>query len=60
MKADRITEFLVVMIFALAVGTGAILAILYLEETPRAVAIVLVLIAALGSWQYLRKRFGRA
>ncbi len=60
MQVDKITEFLVVLIFALAVGTGAILSILYLEETPRAVAIVLVLILALVSWQYLRRRFGRA
>lgn len=58
-NTDKITEFLVVLVFALVTGACAILAVLSLEGVLRAVAIFILLIGALAAWQFLRKRFGR-
>ncbi|MCL6519841.1 MAG: hypothetical protein K6T99_08415 [Armatimonadetes bacterium] len=59
MRNDKITEFLTVLIFAMAVGGAAMLTILYLEGILRAVALIVIIAATIGSWSYLRKRFGR-
>ena len=60
MSVDKITEFLLVLVFALVVGTAGVLAVLCLDGLARGIALVGLLVAALASWQYLRRRFGRA
>lgn len=60
MSAEKITEFLFVLVFALAIGAGAIMTVLYLEGVARGLAILGILVVAVAAWQYLRRRFGRA
>lgn len=45
--------------FAMAIGGAAMLTILYLEGTSRIIALAVIIVATIGSWNYLRKRFGR-
>ncbi len=59
MRSDKITEFLTVLVFAMAIGGAAMLAILYLEGTARIIALAAIIVTTIGSWNYLRKRFGR-
>jgi len=59
MSGEKITEFLVVLVFALVTGTCAVLAVQCLEGVLRAVALLVLLVGALTAWQFLRKRFGR-
>ncbi len=59
MDTGKITEFLVVLVFALVVGTGAVLTVLYLDGVARVVAMFALIVVGLAAWQYLRKRFGR-
>lgn len=59
MSGEKITEFLVVLVFALVIGTGVVLTVLYLSGVSRNVVIFVLLVAALTAWQFLRKRFGR-
>lgn len=56
---EKITEFLLVLVFALVIGSCAILAVLYLEPLPRGIAIFVLVVGTVASWQFLRKRFGR-
>ncbi|MHB0911999.1 MAG: hypothetical protein ACYC2Y_00960 [Armatimonadota bacterium] len=56
---ERLTEFLWVLTFALAIGALAMLAIYHLSGTPFTLAVVALVIVTIGAWQYLRRRFGR-
>lgn len=60
MNHDKITEFVTVLIFAMIVGGGASLSILYLEGVARDVALGALIVIAVVAWQFLRRRFGRA
>ncbi len=60
MSTEKITEFLLVLVFALAIGAAAILTVLYLEGVNRGLAILGTMVVAVAAWQYLRRRFGRA
>lgn len=59
MFGDKLTEFVTVLTFAMVIGAGAVLSILYLEETLRAIALFALVAATIVAWQYLRKRFRR-
>ena len=59
MNADKITEFLLVLVFAMVIGTCAVLSVLYLEPLARGIAIFVLVVATITSWQFLRRRFRR-
>jgi 4-hydroxybenzoate polyprenyltransferase len=59
MRSGKLTEFITVLLFAMVVGAAGILSILYLNGTAQMIAIVLIVVAMIASWRYLRKRFGR-
>jgi len=59
MTGDKLTEFVTVLVFAMVVGAGAVLSILHLEGTARAVALFALVTSTIIAWQYLRRQFGR-
>jgi len=60
MRDGRLAEFLTVLIFALVIGAGVLLAIRYLgNETARGIVLLALVTFTVVVWQYLRRRFGR-
>jgi len=59
MRSDKLTEFVTVLIFAMVIGGGAMLAIMNLNGNALMFTLAILVIAAVASWQYLRKRFRR-
>jgi len=60
MRDSGLIEFMAVLICALVVGVGVWCALIYLEGTARAVALIVAGLIIIAAWQLLRKRFGRA
>jgi hypothetical protein len=56
---SKLAEFITVLAFALALGVGIALAAYWLKGTAGTIAIIIIAIATIAAWQYLRRRFGR-
>jgi len=59
-RADKLTEFVTALVFALVIGAAVALTVRYLGPGPRAVGLIVIGAVAIAAWQYLRKKFGRA
>jgi hypothetical protein len=59
MRDGGFIEFMAVLICALLVGAGVWGALIYLEGTTRAVALIGAGAIVIAAWHFLRKRFGR-
>ena len=60
MRDGGFIEFMTVLICALVVGAGVWGALIYLEGTARAVALVALGAIIIAVFRLLRRRFGRA
>jgi hypothetical protein len=59
MENLKLKEFLTVMTFAIAAGVITTLIVLFLKDTPRAIGLILLGLASIICWNYLRRHFGR-
>ena len=59
MQGNKLTEFVTVLVFAMIVGSATMLSIMNLEGVAQVGALIIILIATIVIWQYLRKQFGR-
>ena len=59
MNSNRLTEFLAVLVSALALGAAGFLITRYLQGNARFAAIIVMIAIAVLASRTLRKRFGR-
>jgi hypothetical protein len=56
---NKITEFVTVLSFALAIVAASMFFILNLSGLPRVMTLMVMIMISITSWSYLRKRFHR-
>jgi len=59
MNNSKLTEFIWALISAIILAGAVIFSLYKLSGTAQTIAIVVIILAALGAIQLLRKRFGR-
>ena len=60
MEHDKFAEFVTVLAVGMAFAAGVWLSVHYLEnDTALGIALIVLAVAAVIAWQYLRKHFGR-
>lgn len=59
MNNSKLTEFIWALISAIILAGAAVIALFKLSGAAQTIAIVVIILAALGAIQLLRKRFGR-